>query len=347
MHLFLTTYPEHKSQNVGDNLIAHSTIDLIRQFNPDFEPTIVFREKSLDGFSKKKVKHIIAPGFSVANGVYPGLFPLYTDLGRLTNFHPVGCSFQHPIPSRDSFNAALYDEQTKDFLKLVVDRAGPLPCRDQLIVDMLTHQLGIPAYYSGDMAIYDAQYLATSFKPPREIKSLVFTVQHHLHYLEQSVELLKRIKAAFPGAKLYVALHSKPNSVSSTVAARASQLGFETLHQYKDIANLETYKAIDLHIGYRLHGHICFLRYRKPSILMVEDARSFGFAQTQGTAVGCFDAFDTDKGEPDAAAPARAMDFLRGEIAQGFQGYRPVFNFIDQTYRETVEPYFRSLAAHL
>ncbi|MCA8906343.1 MAG: polysaccharide pyruvyl transferase family protein [Rhodospirillaceae bacterium] len=347
MHLLLTTYPEHKSQNVGDNLIAQSTIRLIRQFNRDFDPTIVFRGKALDGFSKKKVRHIIAPGFSVANGVYPDLFPLYTDLNRLINFHPVGCSFQHIIPSRESFSASHYDDRTKEFLKLVVDRSGPLPCRDQLIADMLTQQLGLPAYYSGDMAIYDADYLGSDFAPPGEIQSLVFTVQHHLQYLEQSIELLKRIKAAFPGAKRYVALHSKPNAISSTVAARAAQLGFETLHQYGDIAKLEAYKAIDLHIGYRLHGHICFLRYRKPSILMVEDARSFGFAQTPGTAVGCFDAFDTGMGEPDAAAPARAMDFLQGEIAQGFQGYKPLFGFVDQTYREIVEPYFRSLAAQL
>ena len=166
MHLLLTTYPEHKSQNVGDNLIAQSTIRLIRQFNRDFDPTIVFRGKALDGFSKKKVRHIIAPGFSVANGVYPDLFPLYTDLNRLINFHPVGCSFQHIIPSRESFSASHYDDRTKEFLKLVVDRSGPLPCRDQLIADMLTQQLGLPAYYSGDMAIYDADYLGSDFAPP-------------------------------------------------------------------------------------------------------------------------------------------------------------------------------------
>ncbi|EPJ44436.1 MAG: hypothetical protein OFPII_34690 [Osedax symbiont Rs1] len=346
MDILLTTFPQNKSKNVGDNLITQSTLELIRSRVSNYQPHIVFREKPLNGYSKKKVKNIIAPGFSVSNNVYPELFTLYEDLGRLKNFFPIGCSFQHISPSIDAFNTA-YNKKTLDFLKLIVDISGPLPCRDQLIVNMLNDRLNIPAIYSGDMAIYDEKVVNTTFNPPTVINSVVVTIQHHLKYLEQSIILLKTIKKEFPHAKLFIAYHSTPGYMPLTVASRAQQLGFEILHQYGEVGNLEFYKNIDLHIGYRLHGHIYFLRNRKPSILLVEDARSFGFAKTKGTSIGCFEAFSLKENDPCIDVPSQVLDFVRQEINNGFESYYSVFNFIDEKYNAYIIPYFESLSAQI
>lgn len=343
MDVLITTFPKHKSQNVGDNMIAQSAIQLIRSRNPDFDPSVIYREKSLDGFSKRRVRSVIAPGFSVSNNVYPDLCALYTDMKRLKNFFPIGCSFQHITPSRDSFFEQAYNTATQDFLLWVAETFGPIQCRDDLIVERLNY-FDIPAIYSGDLVLFDEKYIGTPYSPPSKVKSVVFTVQHHTHYLEQSIALLKGIKRTFPEAKLYIALHSVPGIVAKTVALRANQLGFETLHQYGDIENLEIYNNIDLHIGYRLHGHITFLRKRKPSLLMVEDARAYGFSRTEGTAHGCIDAYDLDTMDADESAVDKAIDFIDLELKSGFNGYSSVFDFIDTTYQSSVAPHFDKIA---
>jgi tetratricopeptide (TPR) repeat protein len=342
--LLLTTFPGHRSKNVGDHLISHSAIKLIAVRNSGFSPKIVFRAENLDAYEDGAVRNIIAPGFSVSNGVYPELFGLYSDLNRLPDFYPVGCSFQHVTPSFRTFEEHEYDGGTLEVLRFIASRSGPFPCRDQLIVKLL-HRYDVPAVYSGDLAIYDEEKLNTQFVPPAAIKSVVFTIQHHDRYYAQSFKLLELIKERFPGSQLYVAFHSKAGPKPQKIANYAVSLGFSELHLYGDVTNLVVYDSMDLHIGYRLHGHISFLRRRKPSILLVEDARSFGLAHTSGTDVGCFEAISLATMEADMSTPDLAMNFVEEQIRCNFQDYQRVFRFIDKTYNEFVRPYFDDLAA--
>src|SRR5690606_15947130 len=129
------------------------------------------------------------------------------------------------------------------------------------------------------------------FEPPATINSVVFTIPHHERFIRQAEGVLNAIVAYTGEARRYVAFHSLPNSRSRRVAELALALGFEELHLYGSARNLDIYDSIDLHIGYRLHGHIAFLRRRKASVLLVEDFRSYGFSQTWGTSVGCFNAY--------------------------------------------------------
>lgn len=344
--ILLTTFPEHRSGNVGDHLITHSLIQMLRRRSPKFMPKVLFREESLDGFSDGSVRSIIAPGFSVLDETYPKLFGLYTDPGRLKNFYPIGCSFQHTLPSFTAFEEQRYGEQTLNFLRMVVARSGPLPCRDQLIVDMLLRN-GVDAMYCGDLAIYDEARINTRFSAPAEITSVVFTIQHHDRFDSQSFDLLRLIKERFGKARLFIAFHSKPNKRSLKVSAFAAGLGFEPLLLSGDVENLRVYDAIDLHIGYRLHGHIAFLRRRKPSVLLVEDARSFGLANTTGTAVGCFDALSMATMIGDESVPVRVMEYVEAQMGNGFSDYPSVFDFVDTTYKKVIEPYFDDLARKL
>lgn len=337
MDIVVTTYPRHKSQNVGDHLITHSVLQMLKSRLPDFRPEIVFREKPLDGFTKKTRHNVIAPGFSLSNGTYPALFPLFAELERMENFFPVGCSFQNIKIGRDAFFETGYDAATIDFLRKINERHGAFPCRDMLIVERLRH-FGFEAFYCGDMALFEEGMIGSEFTPPRRVETVAITLQHHVQYLEQSVQLMKSIRANFPEVRRFVSLHSKPGAMYKTLETRAKQLGCEILHLYGDVENLDRYASIDLHVGYRLHGHIHFLRKRKPSILLVEDARSWGFAHTPGTDVGCFDAFDAGAGEPNEFAPEKAVSFLSEQISCDFEGYRPVFEFIDRTYQSVVAP---------
>jgi hypothetical protein len=344
--LLLTTFPAHKSRNVGDSMIASSAKALLKSRASNIDVFTLFREEKLDNYKTGSIKSIVAPGFSVSNDVYPSLYRLFSDLDRLPEFYPVGCSFQHPIASQKSFDTYEYNRETIDFLQFIVKRSGPLPCRDQLIVDML-QRYDIPALYSGDLVLFDKNYLNTLFTPPETVESVVFTIQHHAKYREQSFKVLEVIRDQFPEAKKYVSFHSKVGPYPREIADFAVGMGFDELHLYGDASNLDIYDNIDLHIGYRLHGHISFLRRRKPSVLLVEDARSFGFARTQGTSIGCFDALDERTERPSLSVHRIIAEYVDYQLKNGFSGYRGVFGFIDKTYEGVISPLFDKLAAKI
>ncbi|WP_157727518.1 polysaccharide pyruvyl transferase family protein [Stappia sp. ES.058] len=344
--ILLTTYPDHKSRNVGDALITASTVSLLRRKWPDFDPVVLFREKSLEGFTKRVRHNVIAPGFSISNGTYPGLYKLFEDLDRIDGFFPLGCSYQHMDASPAAFLDVSIDAATRAFLTAMAAKHGPFPCRDEMIVKRLRH-FDVPAIYSGDMALFDAERVGTDPVPVPEVPAVAVSLQHGISYLEQSVELLKAVKKRFPDSRRYVALHSARSPLAAILEARAKQLGFEPLHLFGAAEGLDAYGEIDLHIGYRLHAHIHFIRNRKPSVLMVEDARSFGFSRTPGTAHGCIQASHGRLGDPDEDAVDRAMAFLQTQIERGFAEYEKVFGFVDATYRSVIDPAMDRIVEHL
>lgn len=347
LDVLLTTYPEQGSRNVGDKLISASAVKLIRYRVKDYDPVMVFREEPLERFEETSLRTILAPGFSVNDATYPTLFRLYENIHNLPEtFFPVGCSFQHLVPNKDTYDQYNYSEATLSFFRSVVERSGPMPCRDELIVKMLNRH-SIPAFYCGDLALYDDDVIGSKFVPPKAIGSVVFTVQHKPKYMQQSFTMLDLIKKEFPAANLYVVHHSKINKYSKQVSDYAKSVGFIEKDLSGDVSNLDFYDEIDLHIGYRLHGHISFLRRRKPSCLLIEDSRSFGVANTQCLIVGTFDALESDGVVVDKNAPERLIKYVRGQVSNGFKDYFDVFLFIDKSYRSQVRPYFDRLACRL
>jgi len=340
--LLITTYPGHKSQNVGDNLISHSAMELVRSRCLSYNPEIIFREDSLDAYVHSPARTILAPGFSVSNGTYPKLFRLFSDLNDLDKFSPIGCSFQHPVPCHDSFDSYCFDESTLNFLRRVADLCGDdgIPCRDMLIENLLQSH-GVNSYYCGDLGLFEEKFVGSDFIPPSNIRSIVFTIQHHhSRFDEQARILLALLEKRFQGCRKFIAFHSKPGKLSEALAQYAGSLGFETLHMHGDVSNLSLYESIDLHVGYRLHGHITFLRKRKPSVLLIEDCRSFGFSNSGDFGVGCFDALNCQTMLGFSETPFRVMDYLERQISAGFVDYGSTFDLIDKTYLTAVSPFF-------
>jgi tetratricopeptide (TPR) repeat protein len=345
-NLILTTFPAHKSNNVGDSMIANSALAMIKSRYTEFDAFTLFREVKLDKYEDGTVVNIIAPGFSVSNNVYPELFSLYSDLNRLPSFFPIGCSFQHPIASQRVFDEYEYNSETLHFLKLIAEKSGPLPCRDQLIVDLLLRH-NIPAVYSGDLVLFDEKHVNTKFTPIQSIKSVVFTIQHHPKYQEQSFLVIGLIKKLFPTAELFVAFHSKESAYSRVIADFAIQLGYKELHLYGEYTNLNIYDDIDFHIGYRLHGHISFLRRRKASVLLVEDARAYGFSRTIGTSTGCVDALDERSELPRTDICDELSNLVQSYIDSNFYEFIKVFEFIDLTFKDVILSYFEDMVRHI
>lgn len=345
MSILLTTFPAHKSGNVGDALITASTVAMIEERLPGYAPRVLFRETSLDELEVPPGTPVVAPGFSVAEASYPKLYRLYADLDKLNHFYPVGCSLQ--TDTRAEFAAEVrYTDSTQRVLRWMADRFGAFPCRDAFIVDVLNRH-GIPALNCGDLAQYDSRYIGRPMAACQAPRSIAFTVGHHAEYAEQSLKVLYALQMAFPDAVIKVAFHGRPSPHARQIGEVAQRLGCQVLHVYGDVAELSQYDDVDLHVGYRLHGHIAFLRRRTPSILLIEDVRALGFSKNPGASVTAVPAYSGRFLESDTQAAEKVMELLKHHLQQGFVAYAGWLQWVDETYHDVIVPYFNNLARNL
>jgi hypothetical protein len=101
---------------------------------------------------------------------------------------------------------------------------------------------------------------------------------------------MERLSSEFGDADLYCCFHrgiyrdEHTDLVDSLyhrwLKYKAERLGFEIVNMAYSPEKLSLYDTIDLHIGYRVHGHIAFLTRRKPSYLIHEDGRGKGFSES-------------------------------------------------------------------
>jgi len=145
-------------------------------------------------------------------------------------------------------------------------------------------QNGYDTLLTGDPAWYDPETVGQSFHKPESIDRLVFTPPHSGLYVEQAEVLLRRLGAKYEEADRRMVLQSAPTDVDRELYEPAREAGFEVYYASHDTQNLEMYRESDLHIGYRKHGHLAHLRWRRPSVVLAEDSRAAGLNATLGTA---------------------------------------------------------------
>jgi hypothetical protein len=144
----------------------------------------------------------------------------------------------------------------------------------------------------GCPAWYDFEALGLSFEKPSTIKSIAIStvVPRWRYHRKQFRYLLRRIRNEFPETILYCSFHRGIFHDNHTSFIRSIHL-----RRFKRIANkqeyivlnpafipkkLEEYRDIDLHIGYRVHGHIYFFAMRHPSYLLQIDGRGAGVSES-------------------------------------------------------------------
>jgi polysaccharide pyruvyl transferase WcaK-like protein len=111
-------------------------------------------------------------------------------------------------------------------------------------------------------------------------------------FYKQAVTLMRTFKNVFRNAKLFLVFHRgmKSDKYTSRGEARylqklkreAEKMNYQTVNAAYDASKIEFYRKCDLHVGYRVHGHIYFLSMRKPSFLLQEDGRGLGLSKSLG-----------------------------------------------------------------
>ncbi|MDP2490259.1 polysaccharide pyruvyl transferase family protein [Vibrio splendidus] len=331
-NLIITTYPKFASRNVGDAMITESFIKLMLDKDENFKYVMVFRDVSLDKLDLKYIKNIYLPGMSVSPNTYPNNYKLFKDASNIDNykFLPVSCSFQN-LGIGDAAYKVDYSEKDIKFLQKIVNNSGPILCRDEEICKLMQSK-GIDSKFFGDLVLFDSCHYKLS-KLPTEINKIAFSVQHHSKYNAQSASLLFALRELFNNnaIKICVTFHSEENSVTDEFRELTSHIeNIEYINLCGEADNLNFYDDIDLHVGYRLHGHISFLRRKKPTVLLAEDVRAYGFFKTEVLNYGIFDASSEN------SQIESVVSFIMSQVQKSFSGYKQVFSNIDRLHDEVV-----------
>ena len=175
------------------------------------------------------------------------------------------------------------------------------------------------------------------------------------------------MRSLWPSSELILSLQSRVGASGHTheheLIATAEKLRMTVFESNDDLESTETlYRDCCLHIGYRCHGHILFLRNRRPSFLIAEDSRGIGFLRTNGHNMG-FPAFTTKRkpaglraslasftnrrkqrvvAVPDMAVPDLVVSRLKLEAANHFRNFIGIGNQIDELFHCCMKPFIES-----
>jgi hypothetical protein len=85
------------------------------------------------------------------------------------------------------------------------------------------------------------------------------------------------LRELFPNSQIDILLHG----INHVIEDFCKKNNYNVRYIFKDIYHgLDCYDEYDLHVGYRVHGHVSALVRRKPSYLLVSDGRGVDYALT-------------------------------------------------------------------
>lgn len=380
-YVILSTYPEHASGNVGDLLITECAKRILEHEKQATEFVTLFRETNLDSYLDivNDCRAVIMPGFAIRRRMYPRLYRLVDDLQRIKcPLIPMGANWDSfPGDFLDLWSYKM-DEENLHFLRYVSEQTPQIACRDYYAARILQRHGIRNTVMVGDCAWYDIDSIGKEMKRPQSIEKLVFTTPHMKQYAQQAKGIVSMLAELFPSAERICSLHSVPRRADAELADHAREHGFMVKACSHDISNIGFYADSDLHVGYRLHGHIAHLRKRIPSVLLAEGGRGQGFLYTVGTsgfsassrvlspsASGVLallrptlplrgmrfatrkllkvDPFSVSPAPADTALADLVREFLEEELDSGFRRYVGLSQYIDETYLASMKPFVASL----
>jgi len=190
-------------------------------------------------------------------------------------------------PDKFSFN-----EASKSILTYIHERCKATSCRDVITKNILDRYGFKNAMMTGDPAWYDLKSIGRRFERTRNINRIVVTPPASAIFYKQALTLMGMLKDVFRNAQFFLVFHRGMKSDKYTpegearylqkLKCEARKMNYQTVNAAYDTSKIEFYRKCDLHVGYRVHGHIYFLSIRKPSFLLQEDGRGWGFSKSLG-----------------------------------------------------------------
>jgi polysaccharide pyruvyl transferase WcaK-like protein len=353
--------------NVGDQLIVESAKDMIKSIKNENDFLEFSRDEDLTDHLEKinNTRAIIMPHFGLRDpDMYPNTYKLVSDLSKIKiPLIPIGIGWKGFPGDLETLQTLKYSKNTQQFLKYISNQVQTMVCRENYTCKILENHNITNTKMGGDCAWYDIDKIGMKMKCPKKIRKVVFTTPYHRLYLEQAKSIIKMISEKFPEADKICSFHAGYNKIKTDkkILDYAKENGFEIKDVSSNIEKINFYKDCDLHIGYRCHGHIFFLRNRIPSILINEDGRGVGFSDTFG--IGGFNGFVRKKNkifkiigkfskkykfssmqiEADINLDKKISHFIDKQQKSFFSEYHKVSEKIDETFENVMKPFIQSL----
>jgi hypothetical protein len=285
VYTIVSTYPVEGTKNIGDRLIEHCTKRLVEDVKGASEFLTIFRADDLDAriSEMNDTAAVIFACLAIRRDMVPKIYNMreavdavrvpFVPLASGTNLRPAELAVD-AVAARTEF-----DQGTADFVRAVAAKSETFSCRGEATYNV-ARSFGVSnGAMTGDVAFYEPRFNGLKFKARRGIERIALTTPHQPQiYADQFNELLDQCRERFPKAEITVVVHGLTEWLDPQ---RVAQAGASLREIYtEDLDALDIYSDFDVHIGFRVHGHVSALKRRIPSYILATDGRGYDYGMT-------------------------------------------------------------------
>jgi len=276
--LLVSTWPEFGSRNVGDWLITESTKQAILREAPESSVSSIWREAPRADL-ERELRDCDIVFFSYLairrnlEKVYPHI-DLILASGLPIAAVGAGASV-HPLARGPLRN--LLSNRTIDLLFELSERATVFTTRGRL-TQLLVDDIGLTGVsYTGDIA-FNQPLVRREFRVTRDIQTIGISSPHRFSEYESSLAALQSgLRQIFPASKIHFLVHGKDSALSFSQFLPGTEV-FDLTQSTGE--PFSAYDRLDLHVGFRVHGHVSALVRGKPSLLLEQDGRGADYGSS-------------------------------------------------------------------
>lgn len=329
-------------KNAGDYLIRQRAKQLLLEYTDIdgsqlLEVKAVRKELPQSTISEiERTDAVVIAGGPAYNDNFHEVYPsLNRILDAALPVYPLGPGWKGTDESTYQFDSPALSLLEKIHDRIEFSGVRDLPTKRVLSNHGITNVelVGCPAWY-------DLDHLNDEFTKPSSIDSIVIStaVPRSRYYRKQFRYLLKRFSEEYDDADLYCSFHRGIQWDDHTSFIRSLHLkrfrrtanhhGYTVINPAYQPEKLEQYREFDLHVGYRVHGHIYFLAMRQPSYLLQVDGRGTGVSESLCTP-GDVAAFGADSYQEPVE---KVLQNIEEDQQNGFNGFDDVAAAIDERH---------------
>lgn len=292
-------------KNAGDFLITEKCKELLRYERPGYDLVQLNRWESVDehlDIINKSKALILLGGPAVTHDLYPNIYKLTDNLDDINvPIVPMAVGWNTKRGDFQDMLTFTFSSKSKELLTRFASNGVGISVRDSYAAQILLSQGIENIYLTGCASWYTPEKFDKELIIDK-VQSVAFTPAQDPKYSELSKNMMDLIKKEYPNQKLVCAFHRGIGVIddytsvedarnTAELSKYAEELGFEVVDLAYSFDNYQIYDAIDMHIGFRVHGHLYFLSNRKPSLLIHEDGR--GVAMSEAIGLSGVDAFQS------------------------------------------------------
>lgn len=278
--VIISTYPAAGSRNIGDQLITTCLKQVILDNFPEAKFDIIWRADTWNNVRETVLSadHVFFACLAMRPHMHKKEYPFLKDLlDTGIPFSVVAAGTDLPV-SRDLNIYEGFSEESLLLLKKANDDAVVFTTRGCISHEFCRRNGLDRAIFNGDVAFYDKALDDLAFHKDLDVRKIIISDPHRAAiYIESLEVLVDGLELVFPEAEIYLAQHGV-NRVVEDFCERRS-LRIERIYEDRH-SGLNVYDEADLHVGFRVHGHVSALKRRKYSYLLEQDGRGCDYGAT-------------------------------------------------------------------